>query len=334
MSIDTSRRHELLAAKLAGLVRARWGDEAAKGERGPFLGGATLRAGDRGWVLADEQPERALGGAMAWGQHRGVKELHVLAAAAAGVLARRSRLFVDGPTVWDVQGTELVEAEPEEFPDEREIPEEADVFLEDFEIAGVEPVEEHGVLMAEVLGLEVARVVEDVDGEVRLEVGVGKHDRDAHRHMHSAEDPRQALVRTAELIRRLRAPGAPPQPANQLAPERWLRCVVVGNPALVDAAYLEPVSPALPRPDLRTPSPAPAVGSDLDGCPVVVVCSTGMDPELVPAAADVRARAAAAAPLVVVVPQGDDHSITHELVARLREPARIVTVAPEWKRLG
>lgn len=333
MATDVSRRHELLAAKLAGLVRARWGDAAAAGERGPFTGGATLRHGSVGWVLAEEQPERALGGALAWALRRDVDELHVLAAGAAGVLARRATYVDKPPQVWTVRGVELEPAQPEPWPEPREVGDTADGYLEDFELAGVDPVEEHGVLLAEVLGLEVGRVVSGPDGEIRLEVGVGRHDRDAHKQMHAAVDPRHALVRTAELVRRMRTADAPPQPANQLSPERWLRAVVVANPALVDAAHLEPAAPALPRSDLRTPAPAPAVGADLDGAPVVVVCSTGIDLDLVPAAADARARHAPAAPLVLVVPAGDDHPITRELAGRLRPPARVATVPSQWKRL-
>lgn len=334
MPVDASRRHELLSAKLAGLVRAQWGDDAVAGERAQFRGGAALRSGNRGWILAEEAPERAMGGAVAWADRFGVGELHLLAPAAAGVLARRAAYFRVPPAVWAVRGTAIEPAEVEPFSADRELPEGAEEFLEDFEMAGVEPVVEHGVLLAEILGLEVARVVEGPDGEPVLEVGVGKHDREAHRLVHGNDDPRQALVRSAELVRRLRTAGAPPQPANRISPERWLRCVVVAHPALVGAAHLEPVPPVLLRTDLRVPAPAPAVGADLDGGPMVVVCSTGFDPDVVAAGADARARHAPAAPLVIVVPEGDDQPVVRDVAARLRHPATVVTVPAEWRRLG
>ena len=52
---------------------------------------------------------------------------------------------------------------------------------------------EHGVLLGEVDGLEVCRVVL-VDGVAHLEVGVGRHDREAFALMHGDVPPAEALV--------------------------------------------------------------------------------------------------------------------------------------------
>ena len=63
------------------------------------------------------------------------------------------------------------------------------------------------------------------------------------------------------------------------------------------------------------------------GAPVVVVCSAGIDLDLVPFAAD--ARDALAEPdtrLLLAVPEGDDHPVTRELAARLAVPAEVVPV--------
>ena len=60
------RRQALLDAKLRALVGGHWGPRDASDVPGTFPGGATLRAGPAGWVLAQDHAERALGGALAW----------------------------------------------------------------------------------------------------------------------------------------------------------------------------------------------------------------------------------------------------------------------------
>jgi hypothetical protein len=58
-----------------------------------------------------------------------------------------------------------------------------------------------------------------------------------------------------------------------------------------------------------------------------VVCSAGIDLDLVPFAADARdAVAEAGARLLLAVPEGDDHPVTRELAARLAVPADVVPV--------
>ena len=76
--------------------------------------------------------------------------------------------------------------------------------------------------------------------------------------------------------------------------------------------------------------PCVALGAGVDGAPVVVVCSAGVDLDLVPFAADAReALADSGARLILVVPEGDDHPVTRRLAARLAVPAEVVTVPPE-----
>lgn len=144
--------------------------------------------------------------------------------------------------------------------------------------------------------------------------------------------PADVLSDVVEQVRTRRRAGAPSHPANILAPERWLRSVVIRNPDLVGAAELSPASPPEERPNLRANAVAPALGTDADGTPVVVVCSTGIDPELVPAAAEVRASAPGArARLVLVVPARDDHPMTRHLAARLVVPAEVTPVPDDWR---
>lgn len=298
-------------------MRDNFGFDAA-GHPGGLPGGAALRDGSRGWALSE-----SLGAALAWATHFGVTELHVLAEEAAGDLARQAAEFAAPPTVWQVDGRSIAEAMPAPLPAVPDLPAAAEPYRSVFADAGADPVEEDGLLVAEVLGLEVARV--GADGE--LEVGVGKHDREAQKLMHPDRRPIDALVAAVEAVRALRTPDAQPHPMNQLAASRWLRTVVCARPELVGAAALSPAPSTKARPDLRLPTPAAAVG---DG--VTVVCSTGIDIALVPTAADIRLRHPGR--LVLVVPEIDAHPVTLDLAAALRDPAEVVTVPPDWRRLA
>ncbi|HLI53127.1 MAG TPA: hypothetical protein VKU88_02285, partial [Acidimicrobiales bacterium] len=75
--------------------------------------------------------------------------------------------------------------------------------------------------------------------------------------------------------------------------------------------------------------PAPALGAG-----AIVVASVGVDPDLVPAAADARLLHGSDLPLVLVVPEGDDHPVTRGLAAALRPPAMVVTVPRDWAAHG
>src|SRR5439155_26041274 len=77
-------------------------------------------------------------------------------------------------------------------------------------------------------------------------------------------------------------------PLKLLAVSRWLRSRILHDPSLVGADHLAPLAPTVEAPDLRTLWSAPAAGIDTEGRPLVVVCSTGVGLDLVPAAADAR----------------------------------------------
>jgi hypothetical protein len=69
------------------------------------------------------------------------------------------------------------------------------------------------------------------------------------------------------------------------------------------------------------------------GDEVVVVCSTGVDPDLVPTAADARRLYQPDARLAIVVPEGDDHPVTVALAGALARPASVRTVPRGWEGL-
>ncbi|HEV8116639.1 MAG TPA: hypothetical protein VGP53_10410, partial [Acidimicrobiales bacterium] len=85
--------------------------------------------------------------------------------------------------------------------------------------------------------------------------------------------------------------------------------------------------PTLPV-DLRRPRPA---GATAQAGRVLVVCSAGVDLDLVPTAAWLRSWAAPAAErILLVVPNGCDQPILHDMAPLLPVPATVVTVAPPW----
>lgn len=332
MTLDPSRRRALLTAKLTALVRSS-GADAERARPLVFPAGAALQAGDALWVLADEAPARSLGAALVLASRNGACRLHMAVEGdAAAVLSRRAPLFTIPVQVWRVDGTSLSEAHPMPVEPEPPLHPLAELYRALFERAGAEAVVEAGILRAEVRGLEVARV--EVDGDdAYLAVGVGKHDREAKRMVHGGEQGWQELMQTIRVVAQRRVEGGIGSPAYQLAAERWLRWVVTGNPELVGARELAPVAPPVRRGDLRDTVPAPAAGHGTDGEPLLVVCSVGVDPDLVPSAADSWLADGRQPRLVLCVPEGDDHPVTYELAELLSVPLEVRVVPAGWRSL-
>jgi hypothetical protein len=257
--------------------------------------------------------------------------LHVLVqgSVAAGLVARRADYLAVPPEVWEVDDRALTPACPAPSEGPTAIDPEDLRYVELLRAHGAEPVVEHGRLTGEMLGLEVARVV---DG--RLEVGVGRHDRTARSLLGRREDVGLDLDQAVAAVRRWRRPGVPRHPANTLCRSRWLRSILCADPDLVDAAMLAAVAPPLPAADLTDNGAVPCVGVDAAGEDLVVVCSTGVDLDLVPTAADCRGLHRPGAPLVIVVPEADDHPVTRALAGQLVSPVEVRTVPRAWEELG
>lgn len=277
------------------------------------------------WVLGDGLGPSVLGPALSIALKAGDFDRLVVItdeAADAAVIARRATYFatpstIDVASVTDTSLTFCEASGPE-------LGLQASQNL-GFEVPdGVDVVVEHGVTSFEVLGLEIGRMEDGF-----LVVGVGKHDREGHRMANPDQDPLAALAGVAARVRKERTWDAPGGAMTSISRERWLRSIVVSNPDLVGLPALTPVEPPLPRTDLRDVSIAPAVG---DG--VVVAFSVGVDPDLVPSAADVRALRQPDAELVLVVPAADNMPNTQRVAAALKQPARIVSIPDTWPSLG
>jgi hypothetical protein len=324
------------AALVAGKLRALVRDRAPSADPADFPGGAALVDGSSAWLLLDADPLASLGPSLVWADRRGVTALHLIVDGDAGVVARRASLFRDPPEVLEVDGTSLRPAIPGPIGDQP-TPAQAPALAELLVDADLEVVVEDGIVRGEVMGLEVARIVHGsttsgVPLEApMLEVGVGQADRELTALVHGAMPPTEQLARVAEIVRQHRSPGVERHPLNQLAQERWLRARLVEHPSRIGLRSLRPAPPATPRPNLRDPAVAMAVGTDDSGAEVVVACSVGVLLDFVPAAADARAALAPDASLLLVVPERDAHPVTQALTERLLGAAELRTISGDWR---
>jgi hypothetical protein len=316
--LDPQQRARLLAAKLQTLVEKAAGPKDRRSLA--FPGGAALAGDDGTWVLADTDPARSLGPALAIARQAGTLDaVNVFVEGDAGLLARRASQFASPPRIWLTDGTQ---AAPEPIEPDPPIAPSVAAFADEIAAAGADPVVEHGRLIGEVEGLEVCRVEVGEDGVPRLAIGVGRFDREAHELLRG-----DTLHDVVALVRRHRVESVEPHPLRRWAAARALRSRVIREPGLVGADILLPMAPVVEAPDLRVSWPAPATGTRDGGDPLVVVCSVGVDLDLVPTAADARLADGRDADLVLAVPERDVHPVTMALAAALSRPAEIVAVA-------
>ncbi len=291
-----------------------------------------------GFFLAEDDP-RAVGKALHWAGSKALAHVTILAEGWAGDLARRSELMsdpgasgvVDGPSiaVLAVVGSTIEPAvatppvEPPPVPDEQWAL--AGIITE----TGARAIDDHGRLVAEVAGLEIGRVVDGPGDGLgpTIDVGVGQADRELTQLVHRDAQPGDGLRRVMATVAEHRRAGSH-HPLTRVGRERWIRSMLLDDPALVGAAELEPIVPLRPRAGLNVTEPAPAAGTRIDGGPIVVVTMVGIDLDLVPEAADYRHRHDPEAEVVIVVPERDAR-LNGALLDRLAD-ARLVTLRPPW----
>ena len=342
------RRSRLLGVKLRVLVAEHLGREPADPtDVGTFPNGAALVVDDAGWVLVEGPASRSLGGAVAWALRHGATALNIVAEADTGLLARRAA-HLDFPiSIWFAEDRTLLAAVPEPLVASSPPSDEHLALVAVIAAAGATPNVEHGVVFGEVYGLEVCRVVDeptvghiaelgdldeatiaaaqgrDRDG-VLLEVGVGATDREAFRLLHGGIPTVEALASVVVAVAPYRSPDAPQHPLNRLGQERYLRWRLEQDPGLIGMRHVEPAPPPVPRPNLKDPIPCVARATGSDGVEHTIVCSVGVDLDLVGFVADVHELDER--PVVVVLRERDRISITEELLARLARPVTVRTI--------
>ena len=334
-ALAPEQRSRLVGAKLAALVAGHTG---SRPDPVTFPSGAATLVDADAWVLLDDNPAGSLGVALAWAQRHDASHLHVVAGAGTGVLARQAGAFSLETTVWATDAARLVPAVADPPPPLLE-PGVAELAAAAILVdAGATVVVEHGVVRAEVLGLEVARVV-TVDGVVVVQPGVGRNDRDGHAMVAGAAAGDADVVGAtlervvAEVRRHRNGPVADRHPLGRMARGRWLRHLLTIHPDLVGASRLEAVEPTVVRQTVADGA-AFAAGELADGTPVVVGCAGGIDLGLVPEAADVRLSVAhreGTEPRLVLAAAGRDlHPVVRRMADALVEPAEVVSLPDDW----
>jgi hypothetical protein len=193
-----------------------------------------------------------------------------------------------------------------------------------FATPGIDIVVEHGVVTLEVVGLEVARVV-DEDGRSTLSIGVGAHDRETFRMLHGNTATREQLRDVASTVARHRRVGAPSHPLNLLAPERAMRSRAIAEPQSIGMRSLAVAEPPVARTNVKDSVPCCAIGRDLNDADVVAVFVAGVDLDSVPFAADARDRHSRSAQLLIVAPSRNIVPLQERIAGTLREPAYFVS---------
>ena len=288
-------------------------------------------------MLAEDEPGRGLGPALAWAWRRGASSLHLVADRDTGLLARRAQAFSFPITVWRAEQRSLILAEVEPLRPPPVATAAHLALVPTIEAGGAVPVVEHGVVTGEVRGLEVCRVVDDpASGHVRLEVGVGVHDREAFALIHGDVPPIDALAEVVRAVTRHRGAESG-HPLNRLAPERLLRWRLERAPESIGLASLGASEPPLPRRGVKERTPCTARGRRSDGSTVLVVCSVGVDLDVIPYATDARRSeedrpgvggGREATETLVVAPARDLVPVTAELAGLLVQEVVLVSASP------
>jgi hypothetical protein len=320
--VEESRRDRLLAIKLGALAR----DHGAGPDlqTAPFALGAAATDRGVGWVLLDDRQHRGLGPALAWAVRAGVNQLQVLAEQGTGTLARRAEAFRLPIGVWHVVERVLLPGVAEPLPTPIEVPDAHEQFRSLIARGGAVPAVEHGVLIGEVRGLEVCRVVTDrYTGAARLEVGIGQHDREAFQMLHGNVPTVEALAKVVAAVAPHRQHGADLHPLNRLGQEQVLRARLIDDPQLIGATQVDAMASPLARPNLKDPYPCVAHAL-IEGRRMTVVVSAGIDLDLVPFATD--ARLATGELTRIVVPARDAVPLQSEISALLHDPIEIIPI--------
>ena len=335
MSEPGDRLAALRQAKLRALVRGYLATmQPSAGElalveppNSSFAHGAVVRSGDDVWVYVSGDPERALGRALALFVRQSATALHLVLDADSGNDARRAALLAVPVHVWRIEGTVLVAATPTPLLSPADPPagQPTTALVHQLTQAGVDVVVEHGVIIGEVLGLEVARVSVDGAGAVSLEIGVGRFDQEANALLHREQPVDAALARALSVVAEHRRVDAAPHPLNRLARERWMRAQLVDDPTAVAMVSIVAISPPLPRRSVKDPAPAAAIAYDAASTRVLVMCTVGIDLEWVPVAADLIERERPDR-VVVALAQRDLVQLQRDLAALLPVPVAFVVV--------
>ena len=260
-SADLDRRSRLLTIKLRSLVLEHLSLASdPDGTNESFALGAGFLTADATWVLIDGDASRALGPVLAWSTQF-ERHVNLLVENNAGLLARRASLFDADITVWHVDDHTITQAAAEPHVVSAPASDAHLSFVDIIESSGADALVEHGIVVGEVRGLEMCRVVDDATtGDVRLEVGMGRHDREAFTMIHGELPTAQAMRQAIDAVLPHRTEGADSHPFNQFGVERLSRWKAIKDPSTIGFSTLAPADPPVLRTNVKDSVPCVAIG--------------------------------------------------------------------------
>lgn len=310
---DAQRRSRLLSVKLAALIGQHLGIDAASYTQEPCGLGAALVCDDAVWILVDGDASHALGPAIAWASKYS-RPFHLVVDNHSGVLVRRASGFELPISVWHVEGNGLLPAIAEPHQDLVRASDSHSALISQIDAAGAESLVEWGVVVGEVRGLEICRVVDDEHtNEARIEVGIGAHDRETYALVHQARPIHESIADVVATVGVHRVEGAPFHPYNHIAPERFARWRALQEPAALGFLSLTRIDPPVRRTNVKDSVPCVALGKKTDGTTTAVVFVHGIDLDVVTFSVDAALQYSCESVMIVARPQ--------DVVASLRTMA-------------
>lgn len=306
------------------------------------LGAASRAAqGDTVHVLQERTGPGEFAAALLHAARSGAARLVLHADEGAPVAARIARWFDPGfdVEVREVDGKSSRVAVPEPMPVVMPGPVDASALADELRSFDLEVVLEAGEWRGELAGLEVARIVRwpvetGGDGQLHIEAGVGRFDRDAAAAMHEGETPEEGLQRAIAIVSQNRRVGASGHPLTRLARSRWMRAEALADPGRVGAVTLDAVEASFVPSSVREELPAAALGRDRSGDEMLVVFSVGSGFDAVPVAVDTRELHRPGVAIRLVVPPRDNSRSLCELVDMARSadrgPVEVFVMEPPW----
>jgi hypothetical protein len=283
---DAQRRSRLLSTKLVALIGQHLGIDASSYIQEPCGLGAAVIADDAVWILVDGDASHSLGSAIAWAS-KYARSLHLVVDNHSGVLVRRASGFALPVSVWHIEGNGLLPAIAEPHQELMRASDAHSALISQIDDAGAESLVEWGVVVGEVRGLEICRVVDDEHtNEARIEVGIGAHDRETYALVHQARPIHESIADVVATVCAHRVEGAPFHPYNHIAPERFARWRAMQDPKALGFSSLTRVDPPVPRTNVKDSVPCVALGEKTDGTTTAVVFVHGIDLDVVPFSVD------------------------------------------------
>lgn len=325
MALSQEQRAGIWRSKLRSIARDHFDRPDGVDHAVPW--GAALEHEGTWTALLEVSPERSFGQALVLAARNQATSLDLIAAESAEAVARRASLFDPSPAVWRIDGTVLTPAEP----DEPTVVEAADLEPHIADLLALDDVvviTEHGSIIGECLGLEVARVT-GAGAEQRLDVGVGAYDQGAFAAINPHMTPVESLAEVVAQVLTHRRKTALTHPINRMVRERWVRSELIADPSLIGLTHLAIVEPIVPREGIRDVAIASALGTATSGETVLVACTVGIDLDAVPAAAGLAHRHNADR-IMIVLPDRDRHALVQAIAAQSRCPIEFVTSPEPW----